>query len=131
MAENPAPPGQSDATPMAAGTPAEKPPGPPALFTPPSTATPAPAPNVASSATPAPAATPAIGATAAPVAEASTTPRASVTLTKPIQVQLAYGRITLAPGTALKFMGQEGQLVKVSYMNSVLSVPVTSTDLTP
>jgi len=49
-------------------------------------------------------------------------------LTKPVEVQLAYGKMKLPVGTSVKFMSREGTLVKVSYLNTVLTIPGTSTD---
>ena len=55
--------------------------------------------------------------------------RASITLVRPIEVQLTYGRIVLPTGTSLKFISAEGDWVNVGYMNSVVPVPLRSTDL--
>ena len=89
--------------------------------------------------TPAPAApgTPADPFAAVPTAPAVTAAptapmqRSSVLLTKPIDVQLAYGRIKLPVGTSLKVISQEGNNLKVNYLNTIVLVPVSSTDLTP
>lgn len=49
-------------------------------------------------------------------------------LTKPVEVQLAYGKMKLPAGTKVKFVSKEGNLVKVTYLNTALTIPVTSTD---
>jgi len=53
---------------------------------------------------------------------------ASLLLIKPIEVQLAYGKLTLPPGTAVKLVSRDGALLKVSYQNSIMTVPASSTD---
>ncbi|MCE9609957.1 MAG: DUF4339 domain-containing protein [Chthoniobacter sp.] len=68
--------------------------------------------------TPAPPATP-----AEPVA-----PKSVLKLTKAVEVQLAYGKMKLPVGTSVKFISQEGAAVKVSYLNTVLTIPSSSTD---
>lgn len=50
-------------------------------------------------------------------------------LTKAVEIQLAYGKVRLPAGTALKLVSRQGATLKVSYRNGVISVPVTSTDL--
>ena len=50
-------------------------------------------------------------------------------MTKVVEVQLAYGKITLRPGTQVKLISRQGQTAKVSYGGSVINVPVSSTDL--
>lgn len=49
-------------------------------------------------------------------------------LTKPVEVQLAYGKMKLPVGTSVKFLSHDGNIVKVSYLNTVLTIPATSTD---
>lgn len=49
-------------------------------------------------------------------------------LTKPVEVQLAYGKMKLPVGTNVKFISHEGSFVKVAYLNTVLTIPATSTD---
>ncbi len=49
-------------------------------------------------------------------------------LTKVVDVQLAYGKMKLPVGTPVKFVSREGGTVKVSYLNTILTLPVTSTD---
>ena len=49
-------------------------------------------------------------------------------LTKPIEVQLAYGKMKLPVGTPVKLVAREGNAVRVNYLNTILVVPITSTD---
>ena len=49
-------------------------------------------------------------------------------LTKPIDVQLAYGKMKLPVGTPVKLVAREGNVVRVNYLNTILVVPITSTD---
>jgi hypothetical protein len=81
------------------------------------------------------------GANSAPPSPASATPpaaapvppaagkKASVTLTKAIEVPVPFGKAQLPAGTQLKFIAQDGAFVKVDYLNMVVSVPVNATDL--
>jgi hypothetical protein len=50
-------------------------------------------------------------------------------MTKDVDVQLAYGKMKLPVGTPVKFVSREGNVVKVSYLNTILTLPVNSTDL--
>jgi cytoskeletal protein RodZ len=59
----------------------------------------------------------------------SASAKKEVVLTKPVEIRLAYGKVTLRPGAVLKIVSREGPFVKVSYLNNVISVPTTSTDL--
>jgi hypothetical protein len=59
----------------------------------------------------------------------ATPARTSVMLTKPVQVQLTYGRVTLSPGVNYKLVSQEGNVVKLNYLNTVIEVPISSTNL--
>jgi len=55
--------------------------------------------------------------------------KTNLLLTKPVEIQLIYGKIVLPPGTPVKLVSRQGGALKVSYQNSVLTVPSTSTDL--
>ncbi len=55
--------------------------------------------------------------------------KTSVVLTKPIDVQTAYGKVTVRAGTVLKLVAQEGSIVRVNYANGIIAVPTASTDL--
>ena len=77
----------------------------------------------------APVAPPAVpAAPAGPPAEPAAVAKSVLKLTKPVEVQLAYGKMKLPVGTSVKFISKEGNLVKVAYLNTVLTVPTTSTD---
>lgn len=65
---------------------------------------------------------------AAPVETPKAAPKAVLVLTKPAEVQLAFGRVILQPGTHLKFMASEGANVRVLYGNDVVVLPAASTD---
>ena len=49
-------------------------------------------------------------------------------LTKPFEFQLAYGKVRLPVGTSVKFLSREGEMVKVDYLKTILTVPIGSTD---
>ena len=55
--------------------------------------------------------------------------KTSLVLTKLVEVQLAYGKITLRPGTSVKLIARQGTMVKVSYGGNIIAIPVASTDL--
>lgn len=55
--------------------------------------------------------------------------KTNLVLTKVVEVQLAYGKIALRPGTAVKLISRQGGMVKVSYGGNVITIPVASTDL--
>jgi hypothetical protein len=67
--------------------------------------------------------------------EATSTPPTStptmetVTLTKPVSVQLESGTVTLPIGTKLEFVSQVGPKVHVRYLNSDQMIPISATDL--
>ncbi len=65
---------------------------------------------------------------AAPVDPAAA-PRINLKLTKPVEVQLAYGKMKLPVGTPVKLVSREGNAVKVNYLNTVLTVPANFTDI--
>ncbi len=54
--------------------------------------------------------------------------KVNLKLTKPIDVQLAYGKMKLPVGTPVKLVAREGNVVRVNYLNTILVVPITSTD---
>jgi GYF domain 2 len=54
--------------------------------------------------------------------------KTNLKLTKPVEVQLAYGKMKLPAGTPVKLVSRDGNIVKVNYLNTVIVVPVTSTD---
>lgn len=62
-------------------------------------------------------------------ATVTATAKINLLLTKPVEIQLAYGKIMLPPGTPVKLMSRQGYLLKVAYQSSVITVPVGSTDL--
>jgi len=51
-----------------------------------------------------------------------------VTVTQPLEVQLSYGRVRINPGTTLRVVSQEGNMVKVIYMNTTVPIPLSYTD---
>jgi hypothetical protein len=55
--------------------------------------------------------------------------KTSVLLTKPFDAQLTYGKIKLPPGTALRLISHDGAMVKAMYLNNVLTIPASSTDI--
>ena len=57
------------------------------------------------------------------------TPKSVLKLTKPVEVQLAYGKMKLPVGTNVKFVSQDGNLVRVAYLGTVLTIPAASTDI--
>lgn len=98
--------------------PAETPAAPPVV-----TPAPAPAPDAAPTAsTPTPGATPAADPTALPQ-------KTNLVLTKPVELQLTYGKVKLPPGTAVKLVSRDGAMVKLNYLNNVIVVPANSTDI--
>jgi hypothetical protein len=107
MKEEPAP-----APPLPAFNPV--PPGPPSLPR-------ADAPAVAAPAIPAnPATMP-----AAPVAVA---PKSVLTLTKPVTIQLQYGKVTLPPGTKVRYIGVDARGLRCNFNNDIIIIPAASTD---
>jgi hypothetical protein len=103
--------------------PGSEPPAPPH---PADTATPATVPNLPPEAAAIPPLSPAeMLADAPPAAAVKTT----VLLTKPVAVELAYGKLTLPAGTSVKLVGRQGAQLRVTYQNSVITIPATSTDL--
>jgi len=96
------------------------------LFGPPTT-------TPSGAAAPAPAPAPAVAPTtvAAPPTAPATPAQKEVVLTKPVEVPVAFGVAKLPIGTHLRFVTHEGTVVKVAYMNQVVSIPASSTDVVP
>jgi hypothetical protein len=86
--------------------------------------TPAPPPPGEAAAAPAP-------SPAAPAAPAGPVTRNSATLTQPVTVQLQFGKVTLNPGTRLRLIALEGHNIRVNFNNTIVLVPVSSTDVDP
>ncbi len=64
------------------------------------------------------------------VADAAAVPaKVNLKLTKPFEVQLAYGKMKLPVGTPVKLVSREGNSLKVNYLNTVLTLPATFTDI--
>jgi hypothetical protein len=62
-------------------------------------------------------------------ATASPQPRTTLIVTKPTEVALKFGRVKLTPGTVVRFVGQEGSLVRIRYGTEIVSIPAASTDV--
>jgi hypothetical protein len=60
--------------------------------------------------------------------EPLTIQRTNLVITKPVDVPLRFGHARLAPGTVVKFVGQDGALLRVRYGGEVVVVPAGSTD---
>jgi hypothetical protein len=56
-------------------------------------------------------------------------PKTNLKLTKPVDMQLTYGKMKLPVGTAVKLVSREGNQVKINYLNTILVVPAASTDI--
>ena len=67
-------------------------------------------------------------APAVPLADPGAAAKINLKLTKPIEVQLAYGKMKLPVGTPVKLVAREGNVVRINYLNTILVVPITSTD---
>ena len=63
-----------------------------------------------------------------PPAEVVAVVKSVLKLTKPFEFQLAYGKVRLPVGTSVKFLSREGEMVKVDYLKTILTVPIGSTD---
>ena len=117
------------ATPAPAPAPmAETPPGVPAIPpVNPVPAGPATLPRADSPATPpqAPISTAPV-APIAPIAPAAQ--KSLVTLTKPVSIQLQFGRVTLPPGTKMRLLGGDPGGLKCNFNNNIIVVPAGSTD---
>ncbi len=55
-------------------------------------------------------------------------PKTILVLTKPAEVQLAFGKVVLQPGTQLKLIASEGDNLRVLYGKDTLVLPASSTD---
>lgn len=55
--------------------------------------------------------------------------RTSVILTKAIEITLPFGKISVPPGTAVKIVSQNGSALTVRYLDHVVTIPASSTDL--
>ena len=71
---------------------------------------------------------PANPAVAPPPADPGVAAKVNLKLTKPIDVQFTYGKVKLPVGTSVKLVAREGNVVRVNYLNTILVVPITSTD---
>jgi hypothetical protein len=62
---------------------------------------------------------------------ATTAPAAktNLVLTKPVEIQSQYGKITVPAGTAAKLISRQGAILTVSTKYGVINVQATSTDL--
>ena len=56
-------------------------------------------------------------------------PGMALRVTKPVEVQLAFGKAKLIAGTAVKLVSQEGANLRVNYLNSVIVIPAASTNI--
>ena len=93
-------------------------------FAPPMATTPAPADPFA--APPAPADP--FAAPVAPVA-AIVVPGMTLRVTRPVEVQIPFGKIKLIPGNEVKLVAQEGANLRVKYGASVIVIPSASTNI--
>ncbi len=125
------PEGSVQSSTAAAATPAIPDPTPPPATPAPAADLPepavAPAPMAETTAPTTPAAAPAPSPEPPPPSTAPAAPAALV-LTKPFAAQLTYGSMTLPAGTALRFIGQEGALLRVQYLNNTFLVPASATN---
>ncbi len=62
---------------------------------------------------------------AAPVAVA---PKSVLTLTKPVTIQLQYGKVTLPPGTKVRYIGADARGLRCNFNNDIIIIPTASTD---
>ena len=62
----------------------------------------------------------------APMAPAP--PKTELTLSKPVAMQLQFGKVTLPPGTRVRFLAVTPAGLKCNFNNNVIIVPPTSTD---
>jgi hypothetical protein len=87
------------------------------------------APPATPAAPPTPPATPAASPAPPAAVDPNAPPKAVLKLTKPVDVQLAYGKMKLPVGTSVKFVSRQGTSVNVNYLNTILTVPASSTDI--
>ena len=112
------------AAPANPGIPLNTPPAP----APPAVDPPAPAPAPAAATNPIPG-TPPEATPATPAAPSGV--KNLLTITKPVQVQLQFGKVTLNAGTRVRFIALEGGNVRVNFNNNVILVPAPATDVDP
>jgi hypothetical protein len=55
-------------------------------------------------------------------------PRTTVVITKPTEVALKFGLVKLPAGTVVRFVAQEGNLLRIRYGTETVTIPTTSTD---
>jgi hypothetical protein len=55
-------------------------------------------------------------------------PKSMLTLTKPVNIQLQFGKVTLQPGTKMKFLSVDAAGLKCNFNNNIVVVPASSTD---
>jgi hypothetical protein len=51
-----------------------------------------------------------------------------LTLTKPVAIQLQFGKVTLPPGTKVRFLGVDAAGLRCNFNNNIIVVPAASTD---
>ena len=105
------------------------PPTPAVPDTPPPMAPEKPAPVEEKPAASAPPPAPAAPMEPAPAPPAPAAPRTNVTLSQGIGVTLQNGQVNLPAGTRLRYLGLEGQNVRVAWNDSVFFVPAVATDV--
>jgi hypothetical protein len=66
---------------------------------------------------------------AAPGLIPPSTARTSVILTKPIEITLPFGKISVPAGTPVKIVSKSGSTLTVRYLTHEVSIPASSTDL--
>ncbi len=66
-----------------------------------------------------------------PAATTAAVAKNMVTITKPVSVQLQFGKVTLAPGTKMRLIKLEGPNVRVNFNNNVILIPLAMTDADP
>ena len=71
---------------------------------------------------------PSVPVAVVPPVEVVAVAKSVLKLTKPFEFQLAYGKVRLPVGTSVKFLSREGEMVKVDYLKTILTVPIGSTD---
>jgi hypothetical protein len=52
----------------------------------------------------------------------------TIVVMKPLDVPLKFGRVRINPGTTLKVISRDGNVVTVNYMNSNVAIPLSATD---
>ena len=55
-------------------------------------------------------------------------PKTELTLNKPVNIQLQFGKVTLPPGTRVRFLGVTQAGLKCNFNNNIIIVPPASTD---